>query len=312
MAILSGVLAVGIGVAAVGCGGGNSIVVCGREASSGTREAFDKVVANAEGTTLEDYSSEQNPDESANAGYVSGALYFGSTGQVASRVASTRNAIGYISLSSVDESVKALQVEGVTPSDATVLDGSYQIQRPFVMMWSKKVELTPVTQDFLTFLKSDDAQAVVVEEGGVSLTKSEDRNDEGVGEYTPLTEAPEGNLTINVRGSTSMTDLMDALVGEYCELNSSWMRQSNFNIDLQGSSTGRSAVDNDTVGNVIGMASSAEAEDTPRNYFNIALDAVAVIVNPSNELENITLAQLYDIYTGRVTSWTELTSTTEE
>ena len=102
-----------------------------------------------------------------------------------------------------------------------------------------------------------------------------------------------------------MADLMDALVGKYIELNP-WMKQSNFQIDLQGSSTGRSAVDADTVGNVIGMASSAEKSDTPRNYFNIALDAVAVIVNKDSTLTNITLEQLFDIYTGAITKYSEL------
>ena len=119
MAILSGILAVGIGVAAVGCGGsGSSIVVVGREASSGTREAFDKAVKNAEGTSLDDYSGENNPDGEEHAGYVKGAVYLGGTGDVASRVASTKGAIGYISLGSLDTSrVKAIKIGGV---DATV------------------------------------------------------------------------------------------------------------------------------------------------------------------------------------------------
>ena len=306
MAILSLALACGIGVAAVGCGGSDAIVVCGREAASGTREAYDKVAANAAGDTLDDYSSEQNPDEAAEAGYVSGAQYFSSTGTLATKVAQTEGAIGYISLSSVDESVKALSVEGVAPSEATVLDGTYKIQRPFVFMWNKTVALTPVAQDFLNFLKSKTAQDVVKEEGGVSLTEGEARNDEGAIDYTAPTAAPAGDKKIVVRGSTSMNDLMDALIGKYCELNSSWVKESDFDMSLQGSSTGREAVDKDTTGNVIGMASSAEAEDTPRNYFNVALDAVAVVVNPANEISNITLAQLYDIYTGAITKWSEI------
>ncbi len=307
MAILSLALACGIGLAAVGCGGGDTIVVCGREASSGTREAFDKVAANAAGDTLADYSEANNPDEAAEAGYVQGAQYFSSTGTLATKVAQTKGAIGYISLSSVDESVKDLKIDGVEASEATVLDGTYKIQRPFVFMWSKTVTLTPVAQDFLNFLKSQTAQDVVKEEGGVSLTKAEDRKDEGVGTYTAPAAAPSGDKKIVVRGSTSMNDLMDALIGKYCQLNASWIKESDFDMSLQGSSTGRSAVDADTVGNVIGMASSAEAEDTPRAYFNVALDAVAVIVNPDNSLDNITLAQLYDIYTGAVTKWSELT-----
>ncbi len=285
------------------CQPNDTIVVVGREASSGTREAFDKVVAK-DGMTLEKYGNETNPDDDAESGYREGALYFTSTSGVASKVATGKNAIGYISLGSVDSTVKALKVNGIEPSTETVLSGEYPIQRPFVIMTSKTTALTAVAADFLNFLKSSTAQQIVTNEKAVSLTDEQQRN-APVTEYTPLTSAPQGDLTINVRGSTSMADLMDALVGKYIELNS-WMQQSNFKIDLQGSSTGRSAVDADTVGNVIGMASSAEKADTPRNYFNIALDAVAVVVNPNSSLTQITLEQLFDIYTGNITKFSQL------
>lgn len=285
------------------CQPNDTIVVVGREASSGTREAFDKVVAK-DGVTLESFSEEANPNGDAEGGYKEGALYFTGTSGVASKVATSKNAIGYISLGSVDDTIKALSVNGVAPSAETVISGEYSIQRPFVIMTNKTTTLTAVTADFLNFLKSSTAQEIVTEEKAVSLTDETQRN-APVTEYSPLTTAPEGDLTIKVRGSTSMADLMDALVGKYIELNP-WMKQSNFQIDLQGSSTGRSAVDADTVGNVIGMASSAEKSDTPRNYFNIALDAVAVIVNKDSTLTNITLEQLFDIYTGAITKYSEL------
>ena len=80
---------------------------------------------------------------------------------------------------------------------------------------------------------------------------------------------------------------------------------------MNGSSEGRDAAKNDTVGNVIGLASSASSSDSERYCFYIALDAVAVVVNPDNELSNITLAQLYDIYTGAVTKWSDLTGSAE-
>ena len=306
MAILSLALALGIGFAAVGCGANDAIVVCGREASSGTREAFDKIVAK-DGKTLEKYSEEANPDENANAGYVSGAQYFSGTGLVANKVASTAGAIGYISLSSVDDTLKALTVEGVAASTATVLDGSYKIQRPFVIT-TRTAGLAEgsIAADFLSFLQSDDAQAIVEDEGLVSLTETDDRNGTALGTYEPKAEAP-AQVTdgcVVIRGSTSMEDVITALVGEYRKVNP-WMKESGFSIDLNGSSEGRSAAKDDTVGNVIGLASSASSSDSERYCFYIALDAVAVVVNKDNELENITLAQLYDIYTGTITKWSE-------
>ena len=314
MAILSGILAVGIGVAAVGCGGsGSSLVVVGREASSGTREAFDKAVKNAEGTSLDDYSGENNPDGEEHAGYVKGAVYLGGTGDVASRVASTKGAIGYISLGSVDESVTALNIEGVVADEANVLNGSYAIQRPFVVMKrdASKGDLQDLAADFYSYLTSEQAQGHMEEAGVISLTDTDKRDGQEVTQYTALTAKPAEGDKIVIRGSTSMTDTISIMIREYVELNKAWCTNEMFDLQLQGSSYGRSAVDGDTTGNVIGLASSAETESDTRDHFNIALDAVAVIVNPSNEVKDITLEQLFDIYTGAITSWDELTAAEE-
>ena len=313
LAIMSLAMACGIGVAAVGCGGNgsDSIVVIGREASSGTREAFDKAVVNAEGESLDDYSSSQNPDEEEHAGYVSGAIYLGGTGDVASRVASTKDAIGYISLGSVDESVKDLKIEGVEATESNVLDGKYAIQRPFVVMKrdASKGELQGLAADFYSFLTSEEAQGYMEEAGVISLTDTDLRDGQEVTQYTALSAKPATGDKIVIRGSTSMTDTINIMIREYVELNSGWCTNEMFDLQLQGSSYGRDAVDGDTTCNIIGLASSSEAESDTRDHFNIALDAVAVIVNPDNELSDITLEQLYDIYTGAITTWSELTGT---
>lgn len=311
IAILSIAMACGIGFAAVGCNSEakDAIVVCGREASSGTREAFDKIVAK-DGKTLADYSEEANPDGELNAGYVKGAQYFSGTGLVASKVASTKGAIGYISLSSVDEeTLKPLTVNGVAASEETVLDGTYAVQRPFVIT-TRKAGLAQgsIAEDFLKFLQSDDAQAVVGDEGLVSLTETDDRNGQALGTYDPLPSAP-AEVTagcVQIWGSTSMEDVITALMKKYREINP-WMTEAGFSITLNGSSEGRSKAKDDTVGNVIGLASSESSSDSERYCFHIALDAVAVVVNKNNDnVSNITLEQLYDIYTGSVTKWSEL------
>ena len=103
---------------------------------------------------------------------------------------------------------------------------------------------------------------------------------------------------------------MDGLIGKYKEINGNKVANVEFQKDCQGSSAGISAVKGDTAGNVIGLSSSAikDADAPSMNHFNIALDAIAVIVNKNNELSDITISQLFDIYTGAIIKFSELSS----
>ena len=124
------------------------IAVIGRDAASGTRGAFEEIVG------VEDACKYTNEYES--------------TGEVIGSVAGNPNAIGYASLSAVDESVTAVQVNGVAPSEATVADGSYEIQRPFVMVTKEGTALSPAAQAFLDWAMSADAADEVEAAGCVS------------------------------------------------------------------------------------------------------------------------------------------------
>ena len=124
------------------------IAVIGRDAASGTRGAFEEIVG------VEDACKYTNEYES--------------TGEVIGSVAGNPNAIGYASLSAVDESVAAVKVNGVAPSEATVADGTYEIQRPFVMVTKEGVELSPAAQAFLDWAMSADAADEVEAAGCVS------------------------------------------------------------------------------------------------------------------------------------------------
>ena len=124
------------------------IAVIGRDAASGTRGAFEEIVG------VEDQCVYTNEYES--------------TGEVIGSVAGNPNAIGYASLSAVDESVVALQVNGVTPSEATVADGTYEIQRPFVMVTKEGTELSEAAQTFLDWAMSADAADEIEAAGCVS------------------------------------------------------------------------------------------------------------------------------------------------
>lgn len=273
------------------CGGEKDIAVIARTSGSGTRDAFESIVKSEDGTALKD------------AGLMKGALEQDKTSTVISLVSSTETGIGYVSLGSVDDSVKVLKVEGVEATAENVLSGDYKMQRPFVIMTSKAMgeNLTAATRDFLAFLRSTQAQDVVEEEGYV-------RQDEGATEYTAPASAVSG--TVSISGSTSVDPLMDKLIGKYKEIGGASVAGVEISKNCQGTSHGISAVKADKTGNVIGLGSSAvkEADEAEIAHFEIALDAIAVIVNPENTLEDITIAQLFDIYTGKTVKFSALSA----
>lgn len=273
------------------CGGEKDIAVIARTSGSGTRDAFESIVKSEDGTALKD------------AGLMKGALEQDKTSTVISLVSSTETGIGYVSLGSVDDSVKVLKVEGVEATAENVLSGDYKMQRPFVIMTSKAMgeNLTAATKDFLAFLRSTQAQDVVEEEGYV-------RQDEGATEYTSPASAVSG--TVSISGSTSVDPLMDKLIGKYKEIGGASVAGVEISKNCQGTSHGISAVKADKTGNVIGLGSSAvkEADEAEIAHFEIALDAIAVIVNPENTLEDITIAQLFDIYTGKTVKFSALSA----
>ncbi len=129
-------------------GADGEIAVFGREAGSGTRGAFEEIVG------VDDTCKYTNE--------------YSSTGDVIGNVASNPNAIGYASLSAVDDTVKAVKVNDVAPSEATVKDGTYEIQRPFVMVTKEGAELSEAAQAFLDFAMSAEAADYIAAAGAVS------------------------------------------------------------------------------------------------------------------------------------------------
>ena len=125
------------------------IVVIGREAGSGTRDGFESITKTADACV---YRQELT-----------------STGDVITSVSQNPNAIGYASLASVGDTVKALVVEGVAPSEETVKDGSYLVQRPFVLVTREGVELSPAAQAFFDYITSADAASIIASAGAVAV-----------------------------------------------------------------------------------------------------------------------------------------------
>lgn len=281
-----------------------NITVVVREQGSGTREAFDLVV-----TDGEHFLEEKDADGKKVYNTTNAAVQQTKTGTVLSMVASDKNAIGYISLGSLNDSVNIVSVDGVAPSEATVLDGTYKIQRPFVVMTNANVTLNPITADFMNYLKSADTKTHAETAGCIFMEDGEKRANEGsapieIIPYTKQTSLPSGGKIV-VRGSTSMEKFINAAAKAYADLYGVGAEEI-FDIQLEGSSIGRKAVEDDTNGNVIGL-SSASVNQADINSFNPCLDAVVVIVHKENtDIANLTLKNLYDIFSGSVTKFSEI------
>ena len=250
------------------------ITVISREDGSGTRGAFIEL------TGVED----DNGDNTTQA-----AAIQSSTNGVMTAVANDETAIGYISLGSLDDSVKAVTVGGVAPSAETVADGSYTLARPFNIVTNGE-PTDEAAIDFIGFCMSADGQALATEEGYIG--------GEGA-EYTST--QPSGSLTVG--GSTSVSPLMEKLIEAYAEVN------PNVTIELltTDSTTGVTGALDGTY--TIGMASRElkdEEVSSGAAATVLAMDGIAVVVNPANSISDLSVEQIKSIYTGETLAWSEL------
>ena len=255
-----------------------TITVVSREDGSGTRGAFVELMGvevKAEDGSKADMTTEE-------------AVIANSTDVVMQNVASDPNAIGYISLGSLNETVKAVSVDGVAPSVETVADGSYKVARPFCI--ATKGEPGELAADFIAFILSAEGQAVV----GESYIKLDDA--------APAFEGalPEGKLVI--AGSSSVTPVMEKLVEAYLALND----KATIEIQMSDSTAGMTGAIDGTCD--IGMASRElkESEAAELNGTVIAMDGIAVVVNNDSDVQNLTSEQVRAIYTGEIEDWADV------
>ena len=273
LALLS--CAVLMAATAVGCGSQNEkITVVSREDGSGTRSAFSELM----GIVKDDKDNTTDTAEVTN-----------STSVMLTTVAGNKAAIGYVSLGSLNDTVKAVKVDGVEATAENVKAGKYAVSRPFNIVTGK--DLTHLAQDFISYILSTDGQAVVDEKGYISVTQGEAYKASG----------QTGTLTI--AGSTSVAPLMEVLADKYMALNSG----VKIEIQQSGSSAGiTSAVEGVCQ---IGMA-SRELKDSETakgvTATKIAMDGIAVIVNKDNSCSEMTSDQIRKIYTGETTQWSDL------
>ena len=258
----------------------NDIAVISREDGSGTRGAF-----------IELFGVEQKNEAGEKIDYTTvEATITNNTSVMMTTVANDEYAIGYISLGSLNDTVKALKIDGVEASVENIENGTYTVNRPFNL--AVKEELTDAAADFMNYILSAEGQAIVNDNGYIMI-------DNAAAAYE--SNGAEGKVV--VAGSSSVTPVMEKLKEAYAAVNANVTVE----INTSDSSTGVSSAIEGTCD--IGMASRA-LKDTETaegvKEVTIAKDGIAVIVNNNNPVEDLTTETVKNIYVGDILTWSEI------
>lgn len=256
-----------------------TISVVSREDGSGTRGAFIELTGiqekDADGNKVDNTTSDANIAKS--------------TETMMTTVSGDEYAIGYTSLGALNDSVKALKVDGVEATADNIKSGTYTISRPFNI--ATKGEVSDIAQDFINYIMSAEGQAVITENGYIGS------DDAAAFESNGAT----GKVTVS--GSSSVTPVMEKLKEAYTAVN------SGAEIEIQESDSTTGMTDAAAGTSDIGMA-SRELKDSETEQgltaTTIAMDGIAVVVNLDNPTANLTSDQVKGVYVGDVTSWDEL------
>lgn len=253
------------------------IDVVSREEGSGTRSAFEEIIK---------FNIDGEDSMTSNATIKDG------NGVVATYVAGNESSIGYVSFVTLEE--KASELKGLTVDGENVLSGSYALSRPFMMVYMED-HITDVERAFIDFLASKDGLEVLESTGTiVDTTNAEDFD---FSKYTDLS----GNMTLG--GSTSTEKAVKATADEFTAL----FPKVTYTYDGTGSGTGIKNAQDGTY--TLGFA-SRELKDSEiesgLGYTTLCMDGIAIVVNPANTVSDISLDQIKEIYTGKVTDWSEL------
>lgn len=252
-----------------------SISVLSREDGSGTRGAFVELFGiekkDANGKKV-DYTTDE-------------AAITNSTAVMLTSVAGDTYAIGYVSLGSLNNSVKAVKIDGADATVANINNGSYKISRPFNI--AVREGLSPVAQDFVNFILSEEGQKIIAANKYIQVAAK-----------SYISSKASGKVVVS--GSSSVSPVMEKLIESYKSVN------PNAKIELQtsDSTTGVTNAINGTCD--IGMASRSLKDSEKAKgvqEITIAMDGIAVIVNKANPVENMTKAQVEEIFTGKISRW---------
>ena len=254
-----------------------TIAVVTREEGSGTRDAFTELT----GVLVKDGDNKTDNTTTS-------AVTINSTEAVITNVKDNEAAIGYISLGSLNDTVKALKIGGVEATADNVKSGDYAVSRPFNIAY--KGELSDVAQDFVDYIMSSDGQKIVSDNGYVTVSEN--------AAYSG--KKPSGK--ISVAGSSSVSPVMEKLAEAYQKVNTN----AKVEIQTSDSSAGMQSAMGGTCD--IGMASRdlKDEEKSALKVETIAKDGIAVIVNNANTCDDLTLDQVKSIYTGETTVWSDI------
>ena len=266
--------------AMTGCGkaASDDITVISREDGSGTRGAFIELFG------IEEKDADGNKIDKT----ITTADITNSTSVMMTSVADDTAAIGYISLGSLDDSVKAVKIDGAEASAVNVSNGSYKVSRPFNI--ATKGTPNEVTQDFINYIMSDDGQKVIEDNGYISVSDGKFESNGAKGK-------------IVVAGSSSVTPVMEKLAEGYEAVN----KDVTVEVQQSDSTTGVNMAAEGTAD--IGMA-SRDLKDSETGAgltpTVIAKDGIVVIVNNENKVDNMTKAQVNDVFRGTITDWSAI------
>ena len=278
---LAAVMAAGMAVPTMAADvSSDPITVVSREDGSGTRGAFIELFGveekDADGNKVDNTTEE--------------AEITNNTAVMMSNVAGDVDAIGYISLGSLNDSVKAVKIDGVEATAENIKSGEYKVSRPFNIATNR--EVSDVAQDFIDYILSPEGQAVIEENGYISIDDVKDAE----------STQPEGKVV--VAGSSSVTPVMEKLKEAYEKANGG---KITVEVQQSDSTTGITSAAEGICD--IGMASrELKDEETKENLTatEIARDGIAVVVNNDNDIDELTSDQVKAIFTGETTDWEDL------
>ena len=254
------------------------INVVSREDGSGTRGAFVELIG------IEEKDANGNKKDLT----TQEAIIANKTDVMMNNIKSDVYAMGYLSLGSLNDTIKALDIDGVSPSVENIQSGDYKVARPFNIVLSKKAD--EASDDFVKYILSTEGQAIVEANGYIPIEAS--------GAYEKVNMSGK----IVVAGSSSVSPVMEKLAESYKLINP----QIEIEIQTSDSTVGVIAAIDGTAD--IGMASRALKDEEAKEVEGIviAMDGIVVIVNLQNPLTNLNSTQVKDIYTGKTSQWNQL------
>ncbi|MCL2845069.1 MAG: substrate-binding domain-containing protein [Chitinivibrionia bacterium] len=253
----------------------DQITVVSREEGSGTRSAFTELagVVDAQGRDMMTVNAEISNNTSV----------------VINAVIGNTRAIGYISMGSLNNNIKALKIDGVAATPEMVTSGDYKIARPFLI--GTKNEITEVAQDFINFMLSANGQQIVASRGYIGI--------QNTGEF--VSSGVSGRVV--VAGSSSVAPLMERFREAYMAINTS----ATVEVQQNSSSAGIRALQEGICDIAMSSRELRPAEiQSGITPTTVALDGIAVIVNTENKIDNLSLEQVRGIFLGEITEWSKV------